>query len=422
LFIDLVNIYVKSGDGGDGVVSFHRDKYTASGGPDGGNGGGGGAIIFQGDNNLSALENFRYRKTFFAQNGKNGEPDRRTGRSADDLIIKVPVGTLVKERLTDKIIADVSTTDCYIIVKGGSGGLGNACFSNSVRQSPRFCKTGEKTEKIEITLELKLLADVGIIGFPNVGKSTLISVISNARPTIANYHFTTLSPKLGVVKYSSENTFVVADIPGLVEGAHKGLGLGHKFLRHVERCRMLVHLVDVSAGEGRDPVEDFKIINNELEKFNKKLCDLPMIVVGSKCDIASEKQISDFKKYIEKNGYMFLAIASTYKAKIENLLDKIAESLSKLPPVKRFSVESTLENRDILSDDIISIDKNGDEYVVKSKRAEKIIDSVNFDDYDSERYFQGVMAKLGLNDILKKAGAKNGDTVKIGEWEFELVE
>ncbi|MDR1627755.1 MAG: GTPase ObgE [Oscillospiraceae bacterium] len=420
MFVDIVNINVKAGNGGNGCVSFHRDKYTAYGGPDGGNGGKGGNIIFKGDHNLSTLADFRYKKKFAAQNGKNGEAGKKTGKSGDDLLIKVPVGTLVKHENTGKIMFDISNTDEYIIAEGGRGGLGNMNFANSVRQSPRFSKSGIQGEEFEIKLELKLLADVGIIGFPNVGKSTFISMVSNAKPEIANYHFTTITPKLGVVKYSYDYSFVLADIPGLIEGAWKGLGLGHNFLRHTERCRLLLHVVDVSGSEGRNPVNDFEIINNELKKFNPKLCDLPMIVAGNKCDIAQDKQISAFGKYIKSKGYDFFSISIVDKKSISKLLDKIAQTLSGLPSCVNFLSDEDFYSKYEPDNDILKITKIDGKYVVKSNKFERLINSVNLEDYDSLKYFQSMISKWGLNDALKEQGIQDGDTVQIGSAELDF--
>ena len=295
MFVDIAKIRIKAGDGGNGAVSFHREKYVANGGPDGGDGGRGGNIVFQADTNLSTLLDFRYKRRFIAQNGENGKSARCSGKGAPDLIIKVPLGTLIKEAETGRILADISTHEPVIVARGGKGGWGNQHFATPTRQIPRFAKPGLPGEAYEVTLELKLLADVGLVGFPNVGKSTLVSVVSEAKPKIANYHFTTLTPVLGVVKIAEGKNFVMADIPGLIEGASEGVGLGHEFLRHVERCRLNVHVVDVSGCEGRDPVEDFETINRELETFNADLAARPMIVAANKCDMATEEQVEAFR-------------------------------------------------------------------------------------------------------------------------------
>ena len=304
-FIDIATIWVHAGKGGNGSVSFHREKFVAAGGPDGGDGGRGGDVVFQADDNLSTLMDFRYKRKYNAEDGQDGGAKRCTGKNAPDLIIKVPRGTLVKEAETGLVIADISGNEPVVIAKGGKGGWGNVHFATPTRQIPKFAKPGMPGEDLHITLELKVIADVGLIGFPNVGKSTLISAISAAKPKIANYHFTTLSPVLGVVRVGPEQSFVAADIPGLIEGASEGVGLGHDFLRHVERCRLLLHVVDVSGCEGRDPKQDFEMINAELENFSPKLAERPQIVLGNKCDVATEEQIAEFRSYIEEKGLLF---------------------------------------------------------------------------------------------------------------------
>ena len=339
MFVDTAKIKIKAGDGGDGAVSFHREKYVAAGGPDGGDGGRGGNIVFQADSNLSTLADFRYKRKYFAAKGENGRGGRCRGRNAEDLIIRVPVGTLVKEESTGRILADVSTKEPYIVARGGKGGWGNPHFATPVRQVPRFAKPGLPGEEFDVVLELKLLADVGLVGFPNVGKSTLVSVVSQAKPEIANYHFTTITPVLGVVSMGEGSSFVMADIPGLIEGAWQGTGLGHQFLRHVERCRMLVHIVDVSGSEGRNPIEDFETINAELEKFNPELAQRPMIVAGNKCDMATDEQIEEFKNYVESKGYDFFPIMAAIRYDVDPMLKKIQEMLSKLPPIVHYEAE-----------------------------------------------------------------------------------
>ena len=297
MFVDVAKIKIKAGDGGDGAVSFHREKYVAAGGPDGGDGGKGGDILFQADSNISTLADFRYKRKYNAEKGENGRSGRKFGKKAPDLIIRVPIGTVVKEAETGRILADVSGKEPVLVARGGKGGWGNVHFATPTRQVPRFAKPGLPGEEYDVVLELKLLADVGLVGFPNVGKSTLVSVVSQAKPEIANYHFTTITPVLGVVSMGEGNSFVMADIPGLIEGAWEGTGLGHQFLRHVERCRMLIHIVDVSGSEGRDPKEDFVTINNELRKFNPELAEREMLVAGNKCDMATDEQIDDFPNY-----------------------------------------------------------------------------------------------------------------------------
>lgn len=420
MFVDVAKIVVKAGNGGNGHVSFLRDKYTSTGGPDGGNGGNGGSIIFVADNNLSTLSSFRYKKKFFAKNGANGLPGKKTGKKGEDLTIKVPYGTLIKDAETDELIYDLSSPEPYVLAKGGRGGAGNMNFANSVRQSPKFAKPGQETEVLNIKLELKLLADVGLVGYPNVGKSTIISVCSEAKPQIANYHFTTLSPILGVVKYKDGKSFVMADIPGLIEGAWKGVGLGHEFLRHIERCRLLVHVVDVSGSEGRDPCKDFDNINEELEKFNPELAKRLMIVVGNKCDIASEEDILRFKNYVSSKGYEYFSVVAASNQGIAEMLDTIAEKLSKLPDIYTFASEKTLGSN--LEEDTFEIKKEKGVYVVKSSKLEKVIKSTNFDDYESLNYFQNAITTSGLTDALKNAGIKPGDSVSVNGVEFEFFE
>ena len=303
MFVDKAVIKIKAGDGGNGAVAFHREKYVASGGPDGGDGGKGGDVVFVVDDNLSTLADFKYKKKYKAPGGADGSGGRRNGKKGENLIIKVPRGTLIKEKESGTIMADMSDSESVVVAKGGRGGWGNTHFATATRQTPRFAKSGTPGEEWEVVLELKLLADVGLLGFPNVGKSSFISVVSQAKPIIADYHFTTITPVLGVVSLGEGTSFVIADIPGLIEGASEGVGLGHAFLRHVERCRMLVHIVDVSGSEGRDPREDFEKINHELERFNPELAEKPQIVVGNKIDLADEEQRQSFREYIENQGY-----------------------------------------------------------------------------------------------------------------------
>lgn len=421
MFVDVAQIKAKAGKGGDGAISFHRDKYTATGGPDGGNGGKGGSIIFQADRNLSTLSAFRYKKKFFAQNGQNGSSGKKSGKKGEDLIIRVPYGTLVKEAESGNLIADVSTDEPYVIAPGGRGGAGNMNFAGPVKQSPRFAKPGEETPELLLQLELKLLADVGLVGYPNVGKSTIISSVSQAKPQIANYHFTTISPILGVVKYD-DFSFVMADIPGLIEGAWKGIGLGHKFLRHVERCRLLLHVVDVSGSEGRNPCDDFDVINSELSKFSESLSKRPMIVIANKCDMASREQIDTFKKYVEEKGYEFIEISAVNKVGMQAMLDRVAEKLSKLPPAELFTpnAEGYLDKND--DDEPLTIRNVNGVYEASAGWLNKLMNTVNFNDYDSMQYFQSYIVKAGLMDALKAKGAKPGDTVRIDDMEFDFFE
>ena len=405
MFVDKTKIFIKAGDGGDGAVSFHREKYVAAGGPDGGDGGRGGSVLFLADDNLSTLADFRYKRKYIAQKGENGKARRSSGKNAEDLIIKVPRGTLVKDAETGRLLADVSGKEPVLVARGGNGGWGNIHFATPTRQVPRFAKPGMPGEEYDVTLEPKLLADVGLVGFPNVGKSTLVSVVSQAKPIIANYHFTTITPVLGVVSMGEGNSFVMADIPGLVEGAWEGVGLGHQFLRHVERCRMLVHIVDVSGSEARNPKEDFEIINRELERFNPELAKRPMIVAGNKCDLATEEQIEDFKKYVEEKGYEFFPLMAPINEGVDDLLKKILEMLSKLPPITRYEAEpAPIVQPEKIDRSNVKITKHDGVYFVEAKWLFNIMKSVNFDDYESLQYFQRVLISGGVIDALREAG------------------
>lgn len=422
MFIDVAKIKIKAGDGGDGAVAFHREKYVASGGPDGGDGGRGGNIVFQVNDSLSTLADFRYKRKYTAQRGENGRGNRCSGKSAPDLVITVPRGTLVKEAGTGRILADLSTDEPQVIAKGGRGGWGNTHFATPTRQTPRFAKPGAPGEELEVQLELKLLADVGLVGFPNVGKSTLISVVSEAKPNIANYHFTTLTPVLGVVSAQDGKSFVMADIPGLIEGAWEGVGLGHQFLRHVERCRMLIHIVDVSGSEGRDPKEDFRIINEELKKFNPELSQRPMLVAGNKCDMAEEGQIREFKDFVEEQGFTFFPIMAPIRDGVDALMNRTLELLSRLPPVKRFEPEPVpLTPLEELKRGEVEITEEDGVYFVKANWLLKILNGINFDDVDSAQYFQRVLIHTGVIDALREAGIQEGDTVDLYDLEFDFV-
>ena len=423
MFIDHAKITVKAGKGGDGAVAFHREKYVASGGPDGGDGGKGGNVVFQVDDNLSTLADFRYKRKYVAPSGENGRGARCNGKSGKDLIVRVPRGTLVKEAETGRILADLSSDEPQVIAKGGRGGWGNIHFATPTRQTPRFAKPGTPGESFELILELKLLADVGLVGYPNVGKSTLVSVVSEAKPTIGNYHFTTITPVLGVVRLKDGRSFVMADIPGLIEGAGEGVGLGHQFLRHVDRCRLLVHIVDVAGSEGRDPNQDYEIINTELKKFNPELAERPMLVAGNKCDLATDEQIEDFKNYVEGKGYEFFPIMAAIRYDVDPLLNRISELLSKLPPVKRYEPEPLPQKPvEDFEKNAVKITKQDNVYMVEGEWLLQVINSVNFDDYESLQYFQRVLIQTGVIDALRDAGIQEGDTVSIYEIEFDFVE
>lgn len=423
MFVDVAKIKIKAGDGGAGAVAFHREKFVASGGPDGGDGGRGGNIVFQVDENLSTLADFRYKRKYTAPNGEPGKGKRCSGKNAEDLVIRVPRGTLIKDAATGRLIADLSDKEPHIIAHGGRGGWGNTHFATPTRQTPRFAKPGTPGEELEVTLELKLLADVGLVGFPNVGKSTLISVVSEAKPNIANYHFTTLTPVLGVVTGKDKTSFVMADIPGLVEGAWEGVGLGHQFLRHVERCRLLVHIVDVSGSEGRDPKEDFETINRELVKFNPDLAKRPMIVAGNKCDLATDEQIEDFRAYVEGKGYRFFPIMAAIRYEVDPLLDCITEMLSKLPPVTVYEPEpEPVKPAEEFGHSEVTVRNVDGVFMVEGDWLPHLIQSINFDDYESVQYFQRVLMNTGVIDALREAGCGEGDTVSMYDLEFDFIE
>ena len=417
MFVDKAKIKIKAGNGGDGAISFHREKYVAAGGPDGGNGGKGGDVIFVADDNFSSLIDFRYKS-------ENGGAKRCTGKSAPDLIIKVPRGTIVRNSETGRIMADVSTDEPQILAKGGNGGRGNCNFATSTRQIPRFAKPGYPGEEFEVSLELKLIADVGLVGFPNVGKSTLISAVSAAKPKIANYHFTTLTPVLGVVRVSEEKSFVMADIPGLIEGASDGVGLGHEFLRHVERCRLIVHVLDVSGTEGRDPIDDFDIINGELKNFSEDLAECPQIVAANKCDMADEEQITRLKEFIETKGMKFFAISAATTQGTKELMNAVAEELEKLPPVKEYKPEPITQEEieeKALSNTKFEVETEDGVYYVDAKWLEPVMRTLDMDDYSSLQYFQQVLRKSGIIDKLENMGINEGDTVNIMGFEFDYV-
>lgn len=420
MFVDEVKIEVKAGKGGDGAVSFHREKYVPSGGPDGGDGGKGGDVIFVADDHLSTLLDFRYKRKYKAMPGENGRGNRCYGKKGKDLVVKLPKGTLVTDQKTGALLADLSDNQPVVIAKGGNGGWGNAHFATSTRQAPRFAKPGLPGEEWELKLELKLLADVGLIGFPNVGKSTLLSVVSAAKPKIANYPFTTLSPSLGLVK-GDNTSFVMADIPGLIEGASQGSGLGHTFLRHVQRCRLLLHLVDISSLEGRDPWEDLKIINSELEKFDPGLSELPQILVGNKADIASEEQIESFMQKVRNAGMTCHLISAATKKGVPELLLKVEEQLSKLPPIRTFEpqIPAPEEKKKTREFEIF---KEEGVYRIEAPWLLNTLRGIDGDDYESLQYFQRVLLLSGIVDKLKEMGIQEGDTVKIDDWEFDYVE
>lgn len=424
MFVDQAKIYIKAGDGGDGAVSFHREKYVAAGGPDGGDGGKGGDIVFVVDDNISNLIDFRYKRKYVAEKGQNGGGKNCSGRNAPDLVVKVPRGTVVKEIKSGRILADLSTDEPAVIAHGGKGGRGNAHFATSTRQIPKFAKPGFRGDEYEVMLELKLIADVGLVGFPNVGKSTLISVVSAAKPKIANYHFTTLTPVLGVVKIEEGKSFVMADIPGLIEGASEGVGLGHEFLRHVERCRLIVHVIDVSGSEGRDPIEDFKAINHELENFSMELAEAPQIVAANKSDMATPEQVERLRNYVEDQGLLFYEISAATTKGTKELMYGVWERLSVLPPVKQFEAQPLTQEE--LDDKLISkkdfrVTVEDGVYFVEADWLLDILRTADMDDYSSLQYFQNVLGTSGIIDKLEEMGIEEGDTVSIFDFEFEYL-
>ena len=423
MFVDIANIHLKPGNGGNGAVSFHREKYVAAGGPDGGDGGRGGDIVFQVDDNLSTLADFRYKRKYCAENGENGKAGRCSGKKAPALLIKVPRGTVVKDAETGRIIADLSDNEPVTIAKGGNGGWGNTHFATSTRQIPRFAKNGNPGEELDVTLELKLLADVGLIGFPNVGKSTFLSVVSEAKPNIANYHFTTLTPVLGVVRMGEGSSFVMADIPGLIEGASEGVGLGHEFLRHVERCRMLVHIIDVSGSEGRDPIDDFEKINAELAAFSEELTTRPQIVVGNKCDLCEEEDVAKIAKYFEDKGYKFFPVMAAIAEGTKEVINYVAATLATLPQIKVYEAEPKpqldLNTNKKRTFNIRVCD--GVYFVEDAPWIMDVMNTVDPDDYESLQYFERVMRQTGIIDALRNAGIQEGDTVSVYDVEFDFV-
>ena len=420
MFVDYTKIIVKSGDGGNGAVTFRREKYVAAGGPDGGDGGKGGDVYFTVDPDQNTLINFRYNKKYKAQNGENGSGNRCYGKSGEDLYIKVPLGTVIKDSETGKVIADLSEPEqCELVFPGGRGGKGNSHFATATRQAPRFAQNGEKGIEKEIILELKLLADVGLIGFPNVGKSTILSVVTSARPKIADYHFTTLEPNLGVVKTEYGDSFVIADIPGIIEGASSGIGLGLQFLRHIERTRLLLHVIDVSGSEDRIPVEDFRIINEELKKYSEKLSTRKQIIVANKIDSMQDETLcNDLEALAKKEGLEIFKISAATGEGLKELFTHVSKVLKTLP--KEDIVDS--EERMLYTLDEkegFEINLEDGEYIVTGPEVDKLMGRVNLEDNESLYFFQKMLYNLGIEDALKKAGIQDGDTVRFNDWEME---
>lgn len=426
MFIDKVKIYVKAGNGGNGCVSFRREKYVAKGGPDGGDGGHGGNVIFSIDKGTNTLLSFRYKRKFVAENGGDGKGAKFHGKNGEDIIIKVPEGTLIKDEKTGKILKDMSGCEDWICAKGGRGGWGNRHFATPTRQIPMFAKSGTKGQEWELTLELKMLADVGLVGLPSAGKSSLLAAVSDANPKIADYHFTTLSPNLGVVKIREGYGFVMADIPGLIEGASDGAGLGHAFLRHIERCRLLVHVVDISCIEGRNPIDDIVTIDSELEKFSSELKSRPRIIVANKVD-SLDKEIVDidaFEKFVKDNGWDLIYISAYTGENTEILVEKIAKMLDTLPPLTIYEAEYTEEDAmyNDQEDHYVEISKDSrGAYVVEGEWLYNLVGQVNFEDRESLMFFQRVLLKSGVIDKLREAGCQDGDTVSMYDFEFDFV-
>lgn len=423
MFVDIAKIKIKGGDGGAGAVAFHREKYVAAGGPDGGDGGKGGDVVFVVDDNLATLADFRYKRKYSAPNGEGGKGGRCNGKKGQDLEIKVPRGTIIREANSKAVMADMSKTERFVAAKGGKGGWGNMHFATSTRQVPRFAKPGVPGEEWEVSLELKLLADVGLVGYPSVGKSSLISVVSQAKPKIGDYHFTTLVPNLGVVSMGEGNSFVLADIPGLIEGASEGVGLGHQFLRHVERCRMLIHIVDVSGSEGRNPIDDFEKINEELKKFNTDLAERPMIVAGNKIDMAEPEQIEEFKKYVNDKGYEYYSICAPIMEGTKELMNVTWNMLKELPPIKEYEVEEIPLESLIPEDDNSFKITQEDEgyYLVEAKWFPRVLKGIDVTDYEALQYMQRVLEKSGVFDALREKGIQEGDIVSLYDIEFEYI-
>jgi GTP-binding protein len=422
MFVDTAKITLTAGAGGDGCVAFHREKYVASGGPSGGDGGHGGGIFLLADDQLSTLSDFHYKRKYAAQAGANGEAGRRTGKSGEDLTIRVPRGTLVKAQDTGRLLADVSGDEPIRIAKGGRGGWGNTHFATPTRQAPRFAKPGTPGEVIDVTLELKLLADVGLLGFPNVGKSSLLSVVSQAKPIVGDYHFTTITPVLGVVTLGPENSFVMADIPGLIEGASEGVGLGHAFLRHVERCRMLVHLLDAAGSEGRDPVEDFQLINRELTNYHPELASLPQIAAANKIDLAAPEQLARLRDYFTAQGLEYYEICAPIHEGTRELVEAVAAKLHTLPPIRRYEPEA-LDPKALAPEQGANFTVTAADgvFFVEAPWLLRILQNSDMDDYESLQYFQRVLQSSGILEALETQGIQEGDTVSIYDFEFDYV-
>ncbi len=420
MFVDKATITVAAGKGGNGAVAFHREKYIAAGGPDGGDGGRGGSIVLVADDNMSTLMDFRYKRKYVAPNGADGQGGLKKGKDGADLVIRVPRGTLVRDKETGGILQDISGSEPWVLAKGGNGGWGNKHFATPTRQAPRFAKPGLPGQRREVTLELKLLADVGLAGFPNVGKSTLLSVVSKAHPKIANYHFTTLYPNLGVVYAGEGSSFVMADIPGIIEGASEGAGLGHDFLRHIERCRLIIHVVDASGSEGRDPIADFEAINEELARYNADLASRPQIVAANKCDIITDPAgFERFKAYIAEKGYPLYEISAATHQGVTELVQAAAAKLAELPPIQVFEPDYVAPEPTLGTAEDLTIRHEDGVWFVEGDWLERLLGSVNFGDAESRMYFDRALRTSGLFERMEEMGVAEGDTVCLYELEFE---
>ena len=419
-FVDTARITVRAGNGGNGAVAFHREKYVANGGPDGGDGGRGGSIVLVTDRNLSTLMDFRYKRKYVAENGADGSGARRTGKDGKDLIIRVPEGTVIRDAETQQIIQDMSGCERYVLARGGRGGWGNQHFATPTRQAPRFAKAGLPGQSRDVVLELKLLADVGLVGFPNVGKSTLLSVVSKAHPKIANYHFTTLMPNLGVVYVDEGVSFVMADIPGVIEGASEGAGLGHDFLRHIDRCRLLVHLVDASGSEGRDPVEDFEAICAELKEYSPELASRPMIVCGNKTDLLFDQEGADaLKEHVEGLGLPYFSLSAATHQGVKPLIQAIAAKLAELPPVKVYEADYVPPMPKVDTSAEVSIEVEDHYWFVEAPWLEHLLACTNLNDFESRNWLDKQLRESGLFDKMEAMGVQDGDTVIMYDLEFE---
>ena len=420
-FVDKVSISVKAGKGGDGAVSFHREKFVAAGGPDGGDGGRGGDVVLVVDDHMSTLMDFRFKRKFTAGDGANGQNKRCSGKDGETVTIKVPRGTLVRDRETGGIMADMSGDEPFTVARGGRGGWGNQHFATPTRQVPRFAKPGTPGESHDLILELKLLADVGLVGFPNVGKSTLLSSVSRARPKIADYHFTTLSPNLGVVYVAEGASFVLADIPGIIEGASEGVGLGHDFLRHVDRCRLLIHVVDASGSEGRDPAEDFDTINRELAEYSPELAARPMIVAANKCDLLGDDRegLERLRRKAEEAGCEFFEISAAAAAGTRELMQRAAALLAALPPITVYEPDYVAPEPDLGSAEDIDIYEDDGVWYAEGPWMDRLVSTVNFSDYESRMFFDRMLRENGVYERMESLGIRDGDTISICGMTFE---